>query len=154
MKITQIEGLTAPGFSSGHLEDGEHDLKIVRELIEWIPNVFEKSDKYNKWDSSYGLKHFAERNIDKYVANGDFILAMINCDFEYKLTHSESPNVYFKIRKDYVKRLMQKLIRNSKTEKELLSLVVNGKSVCNYNNAQYHGLQTLISRKKKELRNK
>ena len=70
--------------------------KELAELIAFIDEHLAKRKTINTSVSSYGMKHIVERKIRKYVANGDFIAAMIHCGFEYK-TYVGDPNCFFNV---------------------------------------------------------
>jgi hypothetical protein len=61
-------------------------------VCEWLRGI-ERIKSIN-WDqSSYGLKHLAERD-SEYCTNGVFITAAIHSGFPYRIK-SDSPNVWF-----------------------------------------------------------
>jgi hypothetical protein len=78
-------------------------VEVMKEYIlnNWI-SVPPRSRKYTR--SSYGLKHVLEESNwtedqDKYVANGEFILAMMCAGYMpgFQGLFSDSPNCYFKV---------------------------------------------------------
>ena len=58
--------------------------EIVDEVMAFTSNYFDKSQRINPNHSSYGLKHFVENRIGKYVGNGELIAGMILAGFRYK----------------------------------------------------------------------
>lgn len=84
------------------------EIEVAR-AMRTIPHLWEHAEKFGRHpQSSYGQKHEVERWIDahqdpaaicsSYVANGNFIAAMILLGFEYKMIKG-SPNVIFKCKK-------------------------------------------------------
>ncbi len=78
------------------------DYQTVRMIIPIIPRLFQQHKHTNKKyynTSSYGGKNLLENYIKKsyemnfYVSNGEFILAMLLLDYEYKI--SGVPNMSF-----------------------------------------------------------
>lgn len=65
----------------------------IKEIID-KDNLFLKRKTINYNFSSYGLKHKLERYIGEYLSNGEFILAMLLLDYDYKF---ETLNCCFNI---------------------------------------------------------
>lgn len=59
-------------------------LEKQKKLKEWIYDNLNCRKSINYKHSSYGLKHIAEKGIDEYVSNGEFIGAMIEAGYEIK----------------------------------------------------------------------
>jgi hypothetical protein len=55
---------------------------VCTKVCEWLSKI-RPIKRLNRWHSSYGLKHFAEREIGEYVSNGQFIIAAIHCGYKY-----------------------------------------------------------------------
>jgi hypothetical protein len=53
---------------------------------------------------SYGLKHLCEREIGRYVTNGELIAACIHMGLTFAQAGSRSPNVCFNISSRWLKR--------------------------------------------------
>ena len=97
--------LTRNGRETNRPEIGTivNDFDIARILLamKQIRYLFEPSSSYSL--GSYGAKHMLERDmahlglIKKYIANGDFIVAMILSG--YQVRFNQSPNAVFKAKK-------------------------------------------------------
>ena len=88
------------GFKTKGCNETPLSKEKVERVAEWIAPRFEKSDKLNKDQSSYGLKHTVEKNMKEYIANGELIAAMLLLGFKYK---EDAPNAYFYLDKSSVK---------------------------------------------------
>lgn len=73
-----------------------NDLDTFDWLCEWFRQIGEINSINTRW-SSYTLKHTAERNMRRYVANGTLIAAAIYVGLNFRLVHNDSPNCYFNI---------------------------------------------------------
>jgi hypothetical protein len=71
------------------------DLERITKAVKQISYLFKPARTYSKW-TSYGGKHDLERDekCGEYIKNGDFIIAMILCGYEYKF--SKRVNCTFK----------------------------------------------------------
>lgn len=73
-------------------------IQNIKQCIENIPkhyNPFKK--KYKIF--SYSGKSYFEKILNTYITNGEFIIAMILCGYEYRLEKSKyhiTPNCFFK----------------------------------------------------------
>jgi len=94
------ENLTKNGFSHSDKEEDQIDKTQLEHIIRFIEMWFDKTKSINKKQSSYGLKHLVERNIDTYVSNGELIASMIICDYKYK---ADGINCYFNVNTNNVK---------------------------------------------------
>jgi len=94
------ETLTKNGFSHSDKEEDQIDKTKLEHIIRFIEMWFDKTKSINKKQSSYGLKHLVERNIDTYVSNGELIASMIICDYKYKV---DGINCYFNVNTNNVK---------------------------------------------------
>jgi hypothetical protein len=56
-----------------------------------------------------------------YVGNGVLIIAMLISGFEYKLSHEDSPNAYFKLSYQSVKNISDALSTTEQYKKEILA---------------------------------
>lgn len=92
--------LTKNGFSHSHKKEDQIDKNKLEHIINFIELWFDKTKSINKKQSSYGLKHLVERNIDAYVSNGELIASMIICDYKYKV---DGINCYFNVTTNSVK---------------------------------------------------
>lgn len=101
---SELVGLTPFGFK------GIKPLRILdfdRNQLDWALE-FARScgtpiNTINKWHTSYGLKHLAERRAKKlsnnetnYITNGALILAMVDAGFRF-VRDGDSPNVFFNV---------------------------------------------------------
>ena len=87
------EGLTV--YIQENSDFSTQDYETIEKVHRVIPNLFQKSSRYNKNHTSYGLKHQVEASIGSYVPNGCLITAMLLHD--YKFLHiKNSPNCFFK----------------------------------------------------------
>ena len=73
------------------------DITAVRASMEYIEQNFDSIKTFNTDDSSYTIKHLVENRIGQYVANGELIIAMINCGFKFKQWSVSSPNCLFNV---------------------------------------------------------
>lgn len=62
---------------------GLFDLKRINEAVQEIPECFAMQNNFNRQMSSYNMKHILERKTS-YIANGDFIMAMMLCGYKHK----------------------------------------------------------------------
>lgn len=79
-------------------EDSYIAAKEVNIAYSYIIKNFKKAIKINKKFSSYALKQIVEKQLDTYVSNGAFILAMSLAGFKFDYDSNE-PNVHFNILK-------------------------------------------------------
>ena len=70
--------------------------KTIEQLRPVIKKHFSPAKTVYKGSSSYGLKHIAERHLDNYVSNGEFIYAM---HMEGYNIERDDPNCYFNIKR-------------------------------------------------------
>jgi hypothetical protein len=86
------------------LENGRQELREsaerVKEIGEWIGLHLKPTQRLNPYRSSYGLKHIVENDID-YVANGEFIAAMLMRGYRY--SKERGPNAWFNVSEKCVK---------------------------------------------------
>jgi len=94
------DNLTKNGFSHSEKEEDQIDKTKLEHIIRFIEMWFDKTKSINKKQSSYGLKHLVERNINTYVSNGELIASMIICDYKYKV---DGINCYFNVNINNVK---------------------------------------------------
>lgn len=66
----------------------------IEKIRGFIRENIKKKVTINTKNSSYGLKHIAERLMGEYVSNGNFIAAMILEGYKYK-QHTRSLNCFF-----------------------------------------------------------
>lgn len=92
--------LTKNGFSHSDKKEDQIDKNELEHIICFIELWFDKTKSINKKQSSYGLKHLVERNIENYVSNGELIASMIICDYKYKV---DGINCYFNVNTNNVK---------------------------------------------------
>lgn len=76
----------------------------VEEICEWIRLHLRPIQSINSHRSSYGLKHIVEHDIE-YVANGEFIAAMLMCGYRYT---KDGPNAWFNVSEKAVKAVTQR----------------------------------------------
>ena len=69
----------------------------VKSSMDYINRNFYPIKTFNKHESSYGIKHLVEEKIGQYVANGELIVAMINCGYNYKQWSVNLPNCWFNV---------------------------------------------------------
>lgn len=66
---------------------------------------------FNRKRTSYGIKHDAERAMNRYISNGTLIAAAVHMGFKYqKIRFGISPNVYFNISQTTLKESNKKLL--------------------------------------------
>ena len=123
----------------------------VESILNFVKSTFQKSTKFYKDHTSYSLKELVEDELKTYVANGDFIAAMIILGFEYKKTGKGSPNVWFKIRPDFISDLMLKKIVDSKSVEEIRNLRV-WRYTTTYSDLKFLGLEKAFDLKLDWLR--
>jgi hypothetical protein len=113
MNFTDKVNQTLVAFPELHIDGfntrrGNHDawdLDKIERLCGYIERNFIKSSKYTSTRGSYSLKHELEdmkwtTATDKYVSNGELILAMLCCGYEPKDVTFNSPNCSFKVKTD------------------------------------------------------
>lgn len=91
-----------------NIRRGNHDawdLDKIERLCGYIERNFHKDTKRPPVRGSYSLKHELEEMkwttaTDKYVSNGELILAMLCCGYEPRDVTSTSPNCSFKVKTD------------------------------------------------------
>lgn len=73
--------------------------EIVQKCMEWLlrNDGLERRKTINTKLSSYWWKHVVEREIEEYVANGEFIFAALYLGYKIK-TEAGGPNAWFNIR--------------------------------------------------------
>ncbi|MEM7485484.1 MAG: hypothetical protein AAF348_09765 [Bacteroidota bacterium] len=86
MKIELPPSLSKNGFGGSTRPE---DLIIRTELTDirdYIQACFpQPRARFNQKQSSYGLKHKVERQLNRYVSNGELIAAMILCGYAYQI---------------------------------------------------------------------
>jgi hypothetical protein len=86
-----------------HLTKNRQELRDceprVKEICEWIRLHLRSIQSINPHRSSYGLKHIVEDDIE-YVANGEFIAAMLMCGYRYT---KDGANAWFNVSEKAVK---------------------------------------------------
>lgn len=66
------------------------DIERIETAVQQIPHCFKMLRNMPRCNSSYGLKHHLEHKgydfgiSNNYITNGDFIVAMILCGYNYK----------------------------------------------------------------------
>ena len=71
------------------------DYNTIKECMSVIPRYIAQRKTINKRNSSYGLKHFFEEQLPhQYIANGEFIVAMLLLGYKVKWIDG-SPNCFF-----------------------------------------------------------
>lgn len=81
------------------------DTEALADLQNFIHSNFSKVKTISRVSTSYGIKHLCEHYLRTYVSNGDLIAAMIMCGFNYERCNPQSPNAYFNISIEDVRRL-------------------------------------------------
>lgn len=94
------EGLTKNGFYLSDKQEDQIDKTKLEHIISFIEMWFDKTKSIRKKQSSYGLKHLVERNINTYVSNGELIASMIICGYKYKV---DGINCYFNVDTNHTK---------------------------------------------------
>lgn len=76
--ISQIQNLAINGFVDDHQMSPKELLAsgTVELIRPYIQRTFQKIQTENNAHTSYGLKHFIEGQVGRYVANGELIYAM------------------------------------------------------------------------------
>jgi hypothetical protein len=72
--------------------------ELIALVRAFIQDNFQPSQWITKHGFSYSLKHTVERRIDRYVSNGDLILAMIAEGYQFKRI-GRSLNCWFNLKK-------------------------------------------------------
>lgn len=86
------------GFTdNANLNNPPIDIVVVKASMDYINREFYPIKCFNRDESSYGIKHLVEERIGQYVANGELIIAMINCGYNYKQWSISSPNCWFNV---------------------------------------------------------
>ena len=88
---------------------------------QWLQNI-DKTEVINTINSSYYLKHIAERRIGGHLSNGVFIAAAIHCGFSYQ-TARNFPNVVFNMDEDSLQEKYEESLLYEKYPKETRALV-------------------------------
>lgn len=97
------------GFTdNANLDNPPLNVVAVKASMDYIDQNFYPIKTINRNNSSYGIKHLVEDSIGQYVANGELIIAMINCGYKYKQWSVSSPNCWFNV--------SQKSINNARKE--------------------------------------
>ena len=89
------------------------DTTKLTDLRELIRKEFKATYRLCSTRTSYGLKHIAESLLGRYVANGEFIAAMLLEGFKCQRI-GDSPNACFNLSERGMKELQSKSIHNSK----------------------------------------
>jgi hypothetical protein len=76
----------------------------VNEICEWIWLHLRPTTRINQNRSSYGLKHIVEHDL-AYVANGEFIAAMLMRGYRYAKI---GPNARFNVSENTIKAVTQR----------------------------------------------
>ena len=88
------------GFTdNANLDNPPINIIAVKAAMKYIERNFYPIKTFNTSNSSYGIKHLVEDRIEQYLANGELIIAMINCGYDYKQWSISSPNCWFNISK-------------------------------------------------------
>lgn len=95
------KNLSRHGFGNGEPIRTE-ELQTLRSFIR---ENFAFSPKINAKAGSYSLKHLVESGIGDYVANGDFIAAMVLEGFRFE---QDEKNALFNIDNDSIEKLKVK----------------------------------------------
>ena len=86
------------GFTdNANLDNPPIDIVVVKASMEYINRQFYSIKTINRNISSYSIKHIVEQRIGQYVANGELIIAMINCGYDYKQWSISCPNCWFNV---------------------------------------------------------
>jgi len=79
---------------------GEFEIDLVNEARLWIREYMKKVEHIIYINSSYGLKHICEPFMSEhYIANGEFIYAMVLEGFNIVRGSVGSPNCFFNAKK-------------------------------------------------------
>lgn len=77
-------------------------VESFEKACEWLA-VRAKRKTINRFQSSYGLKHRVEEEVQCYIANGVFIAAAMHCGFQIERVYN-SPNCYLNISQKAIRR--------------------------------------------------
>ena len=95
-------GLKTPPYSNkwgftdrANLDCPPIDITAVRASMKYIEQNFDLIKTFNISHSSYKIKHIVQKKIEQYVANGELIIAMINCGFKFQRWPGTSANCFF-----------------------------------------------------------
>ena len=93
-------GYLMNGFKNNNVASSISDFGNVFNAMKQIPILFKPRKTIYKFSTSYGFKHQLEDyrckntpEMNIYISNGEFILAMILLGYKYKV--SDSVNIYF-----------------------------------------------------------
>lgn len=93
----QIKGLTRFGFTDSAEYAEPTEFNNVERIRKAVRVLLEKRKTINKQRSSYWLKHYVERELQDYVANGELIYAMHLEGYKIQRVWDGS-NAYFNIK--------------------------------------------------------
>ena len=98
----------------------------VKEIGEWIWLHLKPTQRLNPHRSSYGLKHIVEKDL-QYVANGEFIAAMLMRGYRYA---KDGPNARFNVSEKAVKAVTwrQEAARRTIAGPEEVFVIVRGEA--------------------------
>ena len=86
------------GFTdNANLNNPPIDIVVIKASMDYIDRQFSSIKTINRKTSSYKIKHIVEKQIGQYVANGELIIAMINCGYDYKQWSINCPNCWFNV---------------------------------------------------------
>ena len=86
MAIQLPRSLTKNGFDGSTKPEDQIILAELTDIEDYIQTYFPPPRvRFNQRQSSYGLKHKAERKLGRYVSNGELIAVMILCGYSYKI---------------------------------------------------------------------
>lgn len=93
-------------------EEVSYDINFenVELAIDLIKQYFTTRKTINPKYSSYWLKHLIEKKLERYISNSELIIAMLTCDYQYKQIDSNSPNCYFNVSSQSIKKLRNNLV--------------------------------------------
>ena len=106
------DNLYRDGFESfnRYRYEDEFDFEKILESMDLISMYCRPTKTVRKEILSCRLKSIIQQHFpDKYLSNGELIVAMVNCGYDYKQGNNNSCNCYFNVSKKSVRDLEEKL---------------------------------------------
>lgn len=79
----------------------------IEKCIEWLSNNFVSNTKIVNPSSSYGLKHYVEKDYNTYISTGSFIAAVKILNINHN-EYSGDSDIYMSFKKEYYKKYKEK----------------------------------------------
>jgi hypothetical protein len=88
---------SGPAHKAKHREFYDVDVAHIGRIVKWLETWPRTLAINPRGHGSYGFKHIAERDLDEYVANGEFILAARVSGIRIQRIAPRNPNVIFNL---------------------------------------------------------